>query len=278
MATGEEAKERLIAGMQKAGIDPGAVEFLMQQPTADSISIANGIRKLTAYNVGILVTVGGSAAREAIKLGVKVPILFIGSYDPVDQGLVKDLKAPGKNVTGVSMKSSLVLLLDSIQETAAPKSIAVLVNPDNADGASQLKEMQTLCAARGIAVTVVDSARNGSEAILERLGSGQFVYLASGSLSESFGPQELARLARPLVTQMPEFPGSGCLFSLAPPMEAVLDEGGALLARLVKGEKPSGIPVSAVRRIEFTVNMAEAGRSGLKIPFPVVSRATRVIK
>jgi putative ABC transport system substrate-binding protein len=275
---GDQIRGQLVASLQRAGVASDGVEFLVQQPANDSISLANGIRKLTAYDVDMLVVVGGSAAREAMRQGVKIPVLFLGSYDPVDQGLVRDLKTPGKNLTGVSKRTSLVLLLDSIQETAAPRSIAVLVNPDNADGASQLKDVQAVASSKGIAVTVVDTSRIDAAAVGERVGTAPFIYLASGCLSDAVSLAELGRLSRPMATQTPDLTGSGIVFALAAPMDVIVEEGGALLARLVKGEKPSGIAVVPVRKIEFTVNMSEAARLGLKIPFPVVSRATKVIK
>jgi ABC-type uncharacterized transport system substrate-binding protein len=68
------------------------------------------------------------------------------------------------------------------------------------------------------------------------------------------------------------------VFTLAPDPDTLLKAASGIIGRILKGEKAGKIPVSRVRKIEFTINLGEAKRMGLKIPFQVLSRGTEVIK
>ena len=68
------------------------------------------------------------------------------------------------------------------------------------------------------------------------------------------------------------------IFTLAPDMEETIKVVSDITGRILKGEKPGEIPVSRIKKISFVINVGEARRLGVKIPFGVLSRGTEVIR
>jgi putative ABC transport system substrate-binding protein len=275
---GADTKEMIVAGLKAAGVAPASYELLVQRPGTDRVSLLNSIRKLTAYEVKALITFGGTAAREAAQESRSVPVIFVGAWDPVKSGLVSALDRPGKNVTGVSGRTSLAFLLDALVETTQPSNLGVLYHSDNIDGLAQLAEVKEAAAKRGLALTPVDTRTVKGPALAPALAGCQAVYLAIGVFPEAVGREELEALGKPVITQSQNAEGAGAIFALSAEPEESLAEATKIVARILAGEKPGQVPVGAAKKIAFVVNMQAAQRQGVKIPFGVLSRASRVVK
>jgi putative ABC transport system substrate-binding protein len=256
---GDTTRDRFTGFLGQSGFGPGTVEILVQRPAADRVSILNSIRKLIAYNVDALVVFGGSAAREAMQETQSIPIIFIGAYDPLREGLVQSLDLPGKNISGVSCKTSLPFLLDNIQETAGLSAFGVIYHADNLDSRAQHEELKDLTGKRGVKIVSADVRSVPVDSLPGLLASTQFVYVAAGCYSNIVSGADLQRIARPVATQCQNSDDMGAVLSLAADNDEVLQRAADITARTLKGE-------------------TAAQRLGLKIPFSVLSRATKLIK
>lgn len=277
-AVGTEAKDDLVKHLMAAGISSRDVEVFVQRPAPDKVSRLNSVRKFLSFGVDLLIMWGGTAVQEAAREAGKTPIIFLGVYDPIKEGVVKDLNEPGKNVTGVSARTSMSFLLDNILEVMKLDTLGVIYHSEIPASTVQLEELESLAPGKGMDLISLDAAGNGLDNAQGVLGPAPFLYLAQGCYVEEGQFANLAQLGKPAATQTPGITGGGVVFTLAPDPDILLKEASEITARILKGEKPGKIPVSRVKKIEFTINLGEARRMGLTVPFPVLSRGTEVIK
>jgi len=277
-AAGSNAKDELVKHLMAAGFSSKDIEVFVQRPAPDKVSRLNSVRKFLSFGVDAIVMWGGTAVQEAAREAGKTPIVFLGVYDPVKEGVVKDLNAPGKNVTGVSARTSMSFLLDNILEVMKFDTLGVIYHSEIPASTVQLEELKGLAPGKGLDIISLDAAKGGLEGADSILGPAPFLYLAQGCYVEEGQFVDLAELGKPAATQTPGITGGGVVFTLAPDPDILLKEASDITARILRGEKAGKIPVSRVKKIEFTINIGEARRMGLKIPFPVLSRGTEVIK
>jgi putative ABC transport system substrate-binding protein len=275
---GDQTKDVIARGLAESGFPAKDLEILVQRPGADKISIINAIRKLIAFDVKALVVFGGTAAREAAREAKGFPVIVTGSYDPVGQNLIQSAERPGGNLTGVQCKTSLPFLLDSILESTAVTKLGVVHHSENLDSQTQLAELGDLAAKKRFEVVTVDMKQAPGDGLAQSLAATQFVYLAAGCYPDFIDQAHLVGLGKPVATQCQQGGGTLAVFSLAADEEETLLEAGRIAARILKGEKAGTIPFSAVKKINFVINMALAQKLGLKIPFGLLSKATKIIR
>jgi putative ABC transport system substrate-binding protein len=277
-AVGTEAKDEIMKHLMDEGFSSKDVEVFVQRPAPDKVSRLNSVRKFLSFGADAIVIWGGTAVPEAAREAGKTSIIFLGVYDPIKEGVVKDLNAPGKNVTGVSARTSMTFLLDNILEVMKIETLGVIYHSGIPASTVQLEELNAIAPGKGMDVISLDAAKGGLDKAQSLLAPAPFLYLAQGCYVEDGQFANLAKLEKPAATQTPGVTGGGVVFTLAPDPDTLLKEASGILARILKGEKAGKIPVSRVKKIEFTINLGEAKRMGLKVPFPVLSRGTEVIK
>jgi putative tryptophan/tyrosine transport system substrate-binding protein len=236
-----------------------------------------------------LITADGLAAALAAKAATAmIPIVFISATDPVKDGLVASLNRPGGNLTGVSrLNSELVPKRLELLRELVPNAdtIGFLVNPNNPNAESQLREVEE--AARVIGGVPILVVKAGSEiefdlafAILVRRGAGAL--LIAGDQFFNSQSEKLAaltvRYAIPTIYQLREFAAAGGLVSYG----ASLPDAYRLIAvyavQILKGAKPFDLPVQQQTRFELVINLKTAKELGLTISLPLIGRADEVIE
>src|SRR5215468_10158435 len=117
---------------------------------------------IVGRRVGVIVTTGGGAAAlAAYAATTTIPIVFVNGVDPVASGLVLSLNRPGSNATGVYifqqvLEGKRLGLLRELVPAAA--SIAVLLNPTNANFQAQLRGVQDAARALGQQVSILSAS------------------------------------------------------------------------------------------------------------------------
>jgi putative ABC transport system substrate-binding protein len=82
----------------------------------------------------------------------------------------------------------------------------------------------------------------------------------------------------PTISQLGGTAEHGVILSLAASATEQGEAAGRMTARLLRGENPAGIPAEVPKLVELVVNLKEAGAIGIKVPFDLITDATRVIK
>ena len=239
-------------------------------------------RKPAAIQAGGLPTVRTLKAHTAT-----IPIVFHVGEDPVKEGLVANFNRPEGNITGVSsfqnlMFSKRLQLLNEI--VPRPTELAILVNPNNPNAEPDSRDAQTAAAALGRGLLVLNaSGERGIEeafaALVQRHVGGLIVGVDGLFLDRRDQMFALAsRHAIPAIYDRREFPVGGGLMSYGTNDRENFRQCGIYVGRILKGEKPSDLPVVQSTRFEFVINLRIAKVLRLSIPPGVLAIADEVIE
>jgi putative tryptophan/tyrosine transport system substrate-binding protein len=202
-------------------------------------------------------------------------------------GLVASLNRPGGHLTGVSLLSleieakRLGLLHDLIPRVS---SIAVLADATNASMDFQVQQVQTAARDIGMSIRVVTV---GNEADLEpafataaREGTGALIVTSSTYflLSRDRLAALAARHKIAAIYELREYAKAGGLMSYGPSNDDAWRQIGVYTGRILKGEKPTDLPVVQPTRFELVINLRTAKALGLQVPDKLLALADEVIE
>jgi len=216
-----------------------------------------------------------------------IPVVFTSASDPVQLGLVSQMRRPDGNVTGVSQMNVEVApkrleLAHELAPTAT--TVALLVNPT--DPNTETLSTQLAMAAQALALKLhIVHARNEREideafATVAPLRVGALVIGTDAyfnSRSKQLGALTL-QYAIPTIYQYREFSVDGGLISYGGNITESYRMAGVYAGRILKGEKPSDLPVQQVTKVELIVNLKTAKTLGIEIPTAPLVRADEVIE
>jgi putative ABC transport system substrate-binding protein len=235
--------------------------------------------------VDVIVTTGTPVPvlREATST---IPIVFTIANDPVGAGLVGSLSRPGGNVTGLSQLAAdlggkrVELLREVIPDL---RRLAILSNVGNAATASEM--IQVLEAARTLGLEVVNSEIRRSEDItpaIESLkGRADAIYVQTDPLMNTNRGRisTLALGARlPTMGGIREYVEAGGLMSYGPNFPDLFRRAAEYVDKILRGAKPSDLPVEQPTKFDLVVNLTTAKVLGLKVPETFLVRADEVIE
>ncbi len=216
----------------------------------------------------------------------QVPIVFAGVIDPVGGGFVKSLARPGGNTTGFTIFEYAIgaKWLELLKEIAPSLTrAAVLRDPNLAAGIGQFAAIQAV-APVGMDLSVVDL--NDANAIERDVA--EFAQGSNGGLiltGSPFGanhPDVIIALAArhklPAVYPFRYMVNLGGLISYGPDLVNEFRPAAGYVDRILKGERPSDLPVQAPTKYELVVNMKTAKALGIEVPPTLLARADEVIE
>jgi putative tryptophan/tyrosine transport system substrate-binding protein len=276
-------------GLKEAGFVEGQnvrVEYRWARDQYDKLPglVADLIRR----RVAVIATGGGPGPALAAKAATQtIPIVFNHGGDPIQEGLVASLAHPGGNATGiinlhVELEPKRLELLHEI----VPKAIVigVLVNPNFPDAQAQLRLVEKAGKPLGLELHIENANKVSDLDIAfanfanKRVGA---VFVEGGALFLSHR-QELtalaARYALPASYFFPEFGEVGGLMSYGPSVAESYRLDGVYVARILKGEKPSDLPVQEQAKIQLVINLKTAKALDLTIPPSLLAQADEVIE
>ena len=236
----------------------------------------------------VAVIVGNTPSALAAKAATTmVPIVFATGSDPVRDGLVASLNRPGGNVTGVSFVSAelgpkQLGLLRELQLGVA--RIAVLADPKFPTTERFVGEVRAAASAIGQQIEVL-YASNDREietafTTLVQRGAGA-LHVGTGAFMNSQRERIVALAARhriPAIYNWREAVAAGGLMSYAPSITDAYRQAGIYAGRILKGEKPSDLPVMLPTKFELVLNPKTAKALGLEIPDRLLALADEVIE
>jgi putative ABC transport system substrate-binding protein len=216
-----------------------------------------------------------------------VPIVFTLTPDPVGAGFVESLARPGGNATGFtlfeySMGGKWLELLKEI----APgiRRAAVVRDPALSQGTGLFGAIQSAASSFGVELTPVN-VRDASEieralAAFARSRHGGLIVTASvlAVLHRDLLVTLAAQQKLPAVYFHRLFVAAGGLISYGPDFSEQYARAAGYVDRILKGEKPSDLPVQAPTKYELVINLKTANALGLTIPEPFLVRADEVIE
>ena len=277
-------------GLAETGFVEGqnvAIEYRWLEGHNDRIP--ETVADLVLRQVAVIAIPNNTASALAAKAATQtIPIVFNIGSDPIAMGLVATLSHPGKNATGVTMQQTAVTakrleLLHELVPTAS--TIAMLVNPGNPRLAeAEAKEAQRAALTFGLDLLVL-KAGNWNEidatfAALVQQHAGALL-INSDVFYVSRTAQLVALAARyavPTSYGYLEQAAAGGLMCYGAGLASTQRTVGIYTGRILKGEKPSDLPVQQVTKLQLVINMKTAKALGLAVPETLLARADEVIE
>ncbi|MBI3527059.1 MAG: ABC transporter substrate-binding protein [Betaproteobacteria bacterium] len=242
---------------------------------------------LVNAKVDVIVASGTTAADAAMRATATIPVVFGSVGDPVASGFAASLARPGRNGTGVSIDSTELYpkRLEFLHQLA-PKArrITYLVNSSNPIAAKMLEETEIAARTLSVRLQTLD-ARNAVElgAVLQTLSKnppeailvgGDLLYLANkGKVAAA------VRKARvPAIFAYEDYHEHGALMSYGPSVREAARLAAGYIDKILKGAKPSELPIQQISRFELIIDLRLARELGIDVPRELLARADRVIK
>ena len=237
----------------------------------------------------VMVAIASASAIAAKQATAAIPIVVVGSSDPVAAGLVGNLARPGGNLTGTSTQTTAVIgkLLELVRQVLPGATRAVaLWDPVNAIS-QQLRMGETLIAAARLhlLVRILEvTTREDLDRAFATLGSARPDAVLRAA--DTFFLANVGRVSElALANRLPVFSTggrvlaeAGILASYGADVAVVARRAASYVQKILKGSKPGDLPIELPTKFELVINLKTARSLGLTIPPSVLARADEVIR
>jgi putative ABC transport system substrate-binding protein len=278
-----ETRDGMLAALKKEGFMEPKVKFVQENAGGNKAKAAEIAKKFNGNGYSLILVLGTSAAVALAKEVRDVPIVFGRVYDPVEAKLALGWKSSGNNTTGTCTKQPMSIPLARLKQLAPVKRLAVLYTSGEKNSEIVLKELQAEQAASGIKIIPVPIASKDDAVRLldDVVRSVDAIYLTAGSsIDKAFSIiVETATKAKVItVTNVEERVEKGVLFGVYCEATAEGKLAGEKAVKVLKGAKPSSIPIETLKQPDIIVNMKTAKAAGVQVPPSLLKSATRVIE
>jgi putative ABC transport system substrate-binding protein len=244
--------------------------------------------ELAVDRVALIAATGGTRSAQAAKNATAtIPIVFVLGFDPVKLGLVASFNKPGGNVTGTTLITTeltpkrLNLLYDL---DPGIRKAAILVNPESTSANVEIEEVIAAAKNTGRQLSVLKGS-SGSEIDAAFASAVEQQVRAIVMSADPFFMTRRAQLVglaathkMPVVYPFREFVDDGGLMSYGPSLASAYRVAGIYAGRILKGTKPSELPIETPTTFEFLINLKTVKMLGLAFPPGLLAIADEVIE
>jgi putative ABC transport system substrate-binding protein len=233
---------------------------------------------------------GDGAAVRAKRVTSTIPIVMVGTSDPVSNSLVASLARPGSNVTGLTWEvtseqagKNLELLKDAVPKVSR---VAVLRNPNISAHILYSKEAENAAKALGVTVQFAEMQARTDKDLEQALGA--VINERANALLVTPNPffvdhrrqiiNFAARHKLPAIYFSTVFVVDGGLMSYSPSGQNMWRRAAIYVDKILKGAKPADLPVEQPTKFQLVINLKTAKQISLTIPPNVLFKADRIIK
>jgi putative tryptophan/tyrosine transport system substrate-binding protein len=249
-------------------------------------SLSQAATDLVRRNVNAIFAAAPAAVAAVSKATTSIPVVGIDlESDPVAKGYVTSLARPGGNITGMFLDipelsgKQLVLLKEIVPRLSR---IAIFGVPDL--NALQFAATETAARAVGVEIEILEvlvanDLGGAMEAARARhveagiLLSSPLVFTSSKLIGELALAKRL-----PLISLFDEFPKNGGLIAYGPNVSEMFRRCGEYVGKVLRGAKPSELPIQRPERFDLVINLKSAKALGLEMPAQLQQLADEVIE
>jgi putative tryptophan/tyrosine transport system substrate-binding protein len=286
----EVQPDPFIAGFRQGMKDRGYVEgqnlaFVLRYAPGDPVAVRAMLPELLAIPADLIVVSG--PAMQAMKAATGKPVLFAISGDPVELGVAQTLNRPGRNFTGSTFLSfdvaqKRVQLLRELLPSL--RTLAILSNTNHPG--EQFEHKVTLEAAHALSIRLAYVPfGSGSEldGALERVRAenpdAMLVFPDGVTMVHRAKIAQFAKVHRlPSMFGWREYCDAGGLACYGANQRATYVRLAIYADRLLKGEKPSDLPIEQATNFELVINLKTAKALGISVPPSMQARADEMIE
>lgn len=275
-------------GLKEGGFIEGqnvAIEYRWAEGRYDQLPALAA--DLVRRQVAVIVATGGGSGLAAKAATAIIPIVFTTGGDPIKERLVTSINRPGGNATGVNlllnaMEGKKLGLLREMVPYA--KLIAVLLNPTNPSFDTQFNDTREAARSVGQQIRILnassDSEIDAAIATAAQSNAGALLEGADTLFSSQRGHLValIGRYAIPAIFHQRAFAEAGGLMSYGTDVPDAYRQVGIYAARILRGEKPSDLPIISSVKFQFVINLKIAKMLHVEVPPDLSARADEVIE
>ena len=264
------------------------IKFDYRWPGDNAALLEQAAKELVTLHPDLILAPSSPSAAFALKQTSTIPVVFVNIVDPVGQGFVASLSRPGRNATGLvnlepSMAGKWIDLLKEIVPTLT--RVAVPFNPVSAPYADFYLNMFRSTAPKfGVEVfpgSVADmAALEDFVAAQARLPNTAIIPMPS-AFSSGHATELAALMLRyrlPAIYPIRSFAAAGGLLAYGNAVSENYRQAATFVDRILKGEKPSELPVQFPTKFNLVLNLKTARSFGLTVPLTLQASADEVIE
>jgi putative tryptophan/tyrosine transport system substrate-binding protein len=243
--------------------------------------------ELVGLKVETIVAGGTAATQAAMRATRTIPIVMVGTGDPLRTGLVASLARPGGNVTGLTQLGAevagkrLQILRDAVPNVSRVAFLRTMANPSHMPYFNDLQ-----AAARELRLTLqsvdVQEPHEFEKAFAGMMRERPDALIVTGDATHRLRLAWIVDFAAkwrlPTIYQLKEYVEAGGLMSYGASLTDQSRRAAVYVDKILKGAKPADLPVEQPTRFELVINMKTAKALGLTIPPSVLGRADQVIE
>ncbi len=279
--------EQFKAGLTENGLIDGQnikVDYLWGEGSPDRLR--QHAAELAKRNLSVIVTAGPQPVRALLEAKVSSPIVFAILSDPINDGFIQSLARPGGNLTGLSMVGTdleskrLQILKDGV-----PTVTKVMLLHDPTMGSTiGLEGAKSGARALGLEIIVGEVANADKFAGIFTEAARQNVNAVAGLASPffNFNRKQLVDLCSqyrlPSIWEATAYIRDGGLLSYGPSFPDMYRRSAGYVAKIIKGAKPSELPVQQPTRFEMGINLRTAKALGVIMPVSLIGQADEVVE
>ncbi len=281
----DACRDGVKEALEEAGYKDGEnLTFIYESAQGNPATATQIARKFVGESPDVIVPIATPSAQAVAAATRSIPIVFSAITDPVGAQLVKQMKKPGGNITGLSDFSPIADQIALIQEiTPDVKTLGYIYNPGEANSISTLKVLTEIAGEAGIAVVESTATRTSEvqQAMRALVGKADAVYVPTdNTIVSAF--EAAVKVAQenklPLYAADTDSVNRGALAALGFNYFDVGKQTGEKVVQILEGTAAGDIDVEIAKGTNLVVNPASAKLMGVTIPGAVIERATKVVE
>jgi putative ABC transport system substrate-binding protein len=287
-AYGASMDAAFAQGLRESGVEVGRDVTLEYRRTNGKYDALPALaEEMVKRGVAVIFAASLPSALAVKAATSTIPVVFVMGADPVKLGVVASLPRPGGNITGISQLYGELgaKRLEMLRELVpGAKSVGVLSNPKNPNAKDHLDSLKSAAKAIGLPIEALNAS---SAADIEAAFAGMARHRINALVIADdpfFTTQRewivalTGRHRLPTIHYTRAFVEIGGLVSYGSDARDNYRLAGGYAARMLRGAKPSDLPVLQPTKFELVVNLKTAKALKLKIPQTLLVRADRVIE
>jgi len=259
-------KERLA----KTGFGNDKVTYIAENAGGNKARAAEIVTQFSVQKPDLILALGTSATVPLSREIKDVPIVFSVVYDPIEAGIAASWKSSGNNTTGCSTLLPMSTLMDSLKKFAPVKRLAVLYTPGEKNSESQLRDLQEIQDKYQIKMVPVRLTKKEDigQLLPEVLRSADALFITGSNLvnSQVLTIVDMATRAKVItITHLDDLVAKGVLLGVSADSHALGLLAGDKAVKILKGAKPSSIPIETATKSDVLLNMNTAKKGSFMI-------------
>jgi putative ABC transport system substrate-binding protein len=268
----ESTHKAFMKTLSSEGYGQDKVTIIMQKPLPEPMSFRNTVRKFAAIETDVIVAYGAPAMIASMKEQSDIPVVFAGVYSSESFGIL------GKKITGVDSKVPVTTVLKHLMSLKKFSRLGVVYSKTEKDSiiqADNIKKLESTLGFSSVRYNVLKTKDTLNIANIDAL----FISTACPALYCLDNIIDIARNAKiPTATIIGGEALSGIILNLYANPDEQGREAAKLAIKILEGSNPAMLPVVKPKKIDLVINLKEASSLGIKVPFDLLSSATKIIK